>query len=59
MYYISKGKIGAIILGVLLLIGLISVSACIEKIPLCDEGVVDSMKGRVEKETLSQGGHLV
>ena len=59
MYYISKGKIGAIILGVLLLIGLISVSACIEKIPVGYEGVVYSMKGGVEKETLSQGWHLV
>ena len=55
----SKGKIGAIISGVALILILISLIICIEKIPVGYEGVVYSMSGGVQGETLTQGWHLV
>lgn len=53
------GKIGAMILAVLLLGGLILGSFCIEKVPTGYVGVVYSMNGGVDGEVLSQGWHLV
>ena len=55
----NKGCLGAVILGLFLMFSLIGVVACTEKIPVGYEGVVYSMKGGVEKETLSQGWHIV
>jgi len=55
----NKGKIGAIILAVILVIGMIGFFVCMEKIPAGYTGVVYNMSGGVEGETLSQGWHLV
>ena len=53
------GKIGAIVVGVVIAFLLVSLIICIEKIPVGYEGVVYSMSGGVQDETLQQGWHLV
>lgn len=53
------GKIGAVILALVLIVGLIGVAVCSERIPAGYVGVVYSMSGGVEKEVLQQGWHLV
>ena len=55
----NKGFIGGIVLAVVLVIGLICGLMCIERVPVGYEGVVYSMAGGVQEETLSQGWHLV
>lgn len=55
----NKGFIGGIALAVVLVIGLICGLMCIEKVPVGYEGVVYSMAGGVQEDTLSQGWHLV
>lgn len=55
----NKGFIGGIALAVVLVIGLICGLICIEKVPVGYEGVVYSMSGGVQNETLTQGWHLV
>ena len=55
----NKGFVGGIALAVVLVIGLICGLMCIEKVPVGYEGVVYSMAGGVQEETLSQGWHLV
>lgn len=55
----NRGFIGGIALGVLLIIGLLCLVICTEKIPVGYEGVVYSMNGGIQKETLQQGWHLV
>ena len=55
----SKGKIGSIVVGVVIVLVLIMTIICIEKIPVGYEGVVYSMNGGVKDETLTQGWHLV
>ena len=52
-------KVGAIIIGLAIIIIAVGVVTCIEKIPTGYEGVVYSMSGGVEKETLHQGWHIV
>ena len=60
MYYENrKGLIGAIILAVILIVGLVFTVECVEQIPTGYEGVVYSMKGGVEDTTLSPGWHIV
>lgn len=54
-----KGTIGAVTLAILLIGGLICGIVCIEKVPVGYEGVVYSMSGGVQNETLSQGWHMV
>ena len=54
-----RGTVGAITLAVVLVVGLICGIVCIEKIPVGYEGVVYSMSGGVQDETLSQGWHMV
>ena len=54
-----KGCLGAAILGFILIFGVGGLIVCTEKIPVGYEGVVYSMKGGVEDETLSQGWHIV
>ena len=54
-----KGCLGAVILGLILIFGVGGLIVCTEKIPVGYEGVVYSMKGGVEDETLSQGWHIV
>ena len=55
----NKGAIGGTIVGLMLFFGLICTAMCIEKIPVGYEGVVYSMSGGVNGETLTQGWHLV
>ncbi|WP_304509288.1 prohibitin family protein [Anaerotignum sp.] len=54
-----KGKIGAIVLGVVLIVGGLCAYACLERIPTGYVGVVYSMSGGVNGELLTQGFHLV
>ena len=54
-----KGFIGGVTLAIVLVVGLICTLVCVEKIPVGYEGVVYSMNGGVQKETLTQGWHLV
>lgn len=55
----NKGFIGGTALAAVLIIGLICGILCIEKIPVGYEGVVYSMNGGVQQETLTQGWHIV
>lgn len=55
----KKGFIGAVSLGVVLVVFIISMIFCIEKIPVGYEGVVYSMRNGATGETLTQGWHLV
>lgn len=54
-----KGKVGAVVLGVALVVGLSFAFACMERIPTGYEGVVYNMNGGVSGETLAQGFHFV
>lgn len=55
----KKGFVGGIALAVVLVVGLICTLICIERVPVGYEGVVYSMSGGVQNETLTQGWHLV
>lgn len=55
----NKGFLGGTALAVILIIGLIFTLICVEKIPVGYEGVVYSMNGGVQGETLTQGWHIV
>ena len=54
-----KGHIGGVVLAVILIIAFISTLICVEKIPVGYEGVVYSMNGGVQEETLTQGWKIV
>lgn len=53
------GKIGAVVLAIVLLFGVVGLAVCGERIPAGYVGVVYSMSGGVEKEALQQGWHFV
>jgi regulator of protease activity HflC (stomatin/prohibitin superfamily) len=55
----ERGFVGGVVLAIILVVGLISSVICIEKIPVGYEGVVYSMNGGIQEQTLSQGWHLV
>ena len=55
----NKGKIGAILVAIILVIALICVVACLEKVPAGYVGVVYNMNGGVDGEILTQGWHIV
>ena len=55
----KKGLIGAITLGVVLFVFIISMIICIEKVPVGYEAVIYSMSGGTTGETLTQGWHIV
>lgn len=55
----TKGKIGAIFLGVVLVVGIILALMCIECVPAGYVGVVYNMSGGVDGEILTQGWHMV
>lgn len=59
----NKGNVSTYVIGsifgVILLAVLLMFIACIERVPVGYEGVVYSMSGGVQDETLSQGWHLV
>lgn len=54
-----KGKIGAIIIAIALMLGFFCGIACLEKVPAGYVGVVYNMNGGVDGEVLTQGWHLV
>lgn len=54
-----KGKLGAILLGVALIVGLFCTIKCLRSIPAGYVGVVYNMNGGVDGEVLTQGWHLV
>ena len=55
----SKGKIGAIVSGVIIFVLLVTALKCMEKVPAGYVGIVYSMNGGVSDEVLTQGWHLV
>ena len=55
----KKGFIGAVSLGVVLVVFIISMIICIEKVPVGYEAVIYSMSGGTTGETLTQGWHIV
>lgn len=55
----GKGMLGAIILALVLIFGLIGTIICIERVPVGYEGIVYSMSNGVTGETLTQGWHIV
>ena len=54
-----KGFIGAVTFAFVLFCTIVCCAICIEKIPVGYEGVVYSMNGGVQEQTLKQGWHLV
>lgn len=54
-----KGKIGAVILAIIMVACLAGCIVCLEKVPAGYVGVVYNMNGGVDGEVLSQGWHLV
>lgn len=54
-----KGKIGAFFLGFVIIMGLILLAMCAEKVPAGYVGVVYNMNGGVDGEILTQGWHIV
>lgn len=55
----TKGKIGAITLGVVMVLGIILLAMCMKSIPAGYVGVIYNMSGGVDGEVLSQGWHIV
>lgn len=55
----KKGKIGAIVVGVVIIAGLLCIYKCTEKVPAGYVGVLYNMSGGVDGEVLTQGWHLV
>lgn len=54
-----KGKIGAIFLGFVFVVGLLIVGMCTEKIPAGYVGIVYNMRNGISEEVLTQGWHVV
>lgn len=54
-----KGKIGAIFLAVVFVVGLLLVGMCTEKIPAGYVGIVYNMRNGISEEVLTQGWHIV
>ena len=55
----SKGKIGAIFVGLVIVIAVVCCLACLNKVPAGYVGVVYNMDGGVDGEILTQGWHIV
>ena len=55
----SKGKIGAIVAGIVIFVLLITGIKCMEKVPAGYVGIVYSMSGGISDQVLTQGWHLV
>ena len=54
-----KGKVGAVFLGVVMVVAIIMCFMCMERVPAGYVGVVYNMSGGVDGEVLTQGWHLV
>ena len=55
----KKGFIGGIALAIIIVVGLIILGMCVEKVPAGYVGVVYNMSGGVDGEVLQQGWHVV
>ena len=55
----KKGFIGGIALAVIIVVGLIILGMCVEKVPAGYVGVVYNMSGGVDGEVLQQGWNIV
>lgn len=55
----SRGFVGAVIFAVILVMGLITLGVCMERVPAGYVGVVYNMNGGVDGEILQQGWHAV
>ena len=55
----KKGAIGGILTAIIMVVAIGCLLCCVEKVPVGYEGVVYSMAGGVEDETLDQGWHIV
>lgn len=59
MNYSSRGKVGGVVVGVVLFLLMLCAAICLEKIPAGYVGVVYNMNGGVDGEILTQGWHIV
>ena len=55
----STGKIGAIVLAIVMVVGIALAAMCLERVPTGHVGVVYNMNGGVDGEVLTQGWHMV
>lgn len=55
----KKGTIGGVFLGAIMVVGLIILMMCAERVPTGHVGVVYNMNGGVDGEILTQGWHIV
>lgn len=55
----SKGFVGSVILGIVIVVGIILLCMCCTRVPAGYVGVVYNMNGGVDGEILSQGWHIV
>ena len=55
----TKGKVGAIVSGVIILLLLITGLKCMEKVPAGYVGIIYSMNGGISDTVLTQGWHMV
>ena len=55
----STGKIGAIVLAIIMVVGMALAAMCLERVPTGHVGVVYNMNGGVDGEVLTQGWHMV
>lgn len=55
----SKGKIGAVVLGICMVIALVCCFACAKRIPTGYKGVIYSMNGGVNGEVIGTGWHII
>ena len=55
----STGKIGAIVLAIVMVVGMALAAMCLERVPTGHVGVVYNMNGGVDGEALTQGWHMV
>lgn len=55
----EKGKIGAAVLGFIMVVGLIITLMCLEKVPAGYVGVVYNFSTGISDDTLSQGWHFI
>jgi len=53
----SKGKLGAVLLALVMIVGVICAFSCLERVPAGYVGVVYNMNGGVDGEVLTQGWH--
>lgn len=55
----KKGLLGAISLGIIIVVTLVCVIFCVERVPVGYVGCIYSMSGGIQDEVLTQGWHIV